>query len=72
MKIGDKVTYDDESVATTDHVGTVVKPTDEELEESKTFDTVGPQHGDVRVEWADGVRYWEHPSYLVVIQEAGA
>jgi len=71
MKIGDRVTYNDETIGDGGS-GTIVEPTAEELEEAKSYESIGPEHGDVRVEWADGVRYWEHPSYLVVIQEAGA
>lgn len=71
MKIGDRVTYD-ESVASPDPVGRVVQPTAEELEEAKEYETIGPNHGDIRVAWDDGARYWEHPSYLVLVREAGS
>ncbi len=69
MKIGDRVTYDDEGVALTDHRGTIVTPTAEEVAQG-LHDEI--DSAAVMVQWDDDVRYWEHPSYLVVIEEAGS
>lgn len=73
MKIGDRVTYDDEPEGT-DMLGTVSEPTTEEIAHAKTYEyPVGPEQGDVVVQWDEGgERTWEDPSDLVVIQKAGA
>ena len=78
MNIGTLVTYDDEDPATTTHVGMVVEPTERELAEiearnaATTDGPIGPENGDVLVEWLEDepYRYWEHPSYLVEVETA--
>lgn len=74
MKIGDRVTYNDEEVTFTDVLGTIAEPTAEEFAdvEKHTREAMGPEFGDVFVVWDDGDRFWEHPSYLVVVREAGS
>lgn len=81
MKIGDRVTYNEPVCHDVGEeqslVGTVVEPTTEDLELARRAYAndaaiLGVEHGDVVVAWDDGERYWEHPSYLVVVREAGA
>lgn len=69
MKIGDRVTYSDEDVDEPSIAGTIVEPTAEELEHAKTYEyPVGPDQGDVMVEWDDDEsRSWEDPSDLTLL-----
>lgn len=70
--IGTRVTYDDEPLDSPEVRGTIVLSTDEEQEYAKTYsDPVGPEHGDVLVQWDDDEldRYWERPSDLQKLDE---
>jgi hypothetical protein len=69
LPVGARVTYDDEpdppQVA-----GVIALPTAAELAHVKTYpDPVGPEHGDVLVDWGDfrADRSWERPMDLRVI-----
>lgn len=67
MKINDRVAYAEDPEAlglATELHGTVVEPTRGDL------DNQGVSAGDVFVEWDDGMRFWEDPASLVIVQIA--
>lgn len=73
INMGDRVAYDygDEVVPSIEDThGTVVEPTELELEAIRSIESLDFE--DVLVEWDDGDRCWEHPSRLVVIEGVGS
>lgn len=78
LPIGTRVTYDDEPRDNPACIGTVRKPTADELAHAKlTYEDegIGPAYGDVIVQW-DGDeawdRSWEKPRDLRVVGQVSA
>lgn len=73
LPVGTRVTYDDEvdlEQKPSDLVGVIAEPTADELEYAQTYgDPVGPEAGDVLVQWGSDEwdRSWEDPRGLQVI-----
>lgn len=65
MKPGTRVYYHDDIV---DEIGVVVQPNNDELRSVQMYadEGMGPEHGDVMVEWPYG-RYWESPNDLTKV-----
>lgn len=71
MNVGQRVTYEDELPGNPEVFGFVVQPTKEELTDAATYEySVGPDHGDILVEWQpvcegeNDTRYWHRPDEL--------
>lgn len=68
MNIGQRVTYEDEPLERPEVIGYVVAPTDIELAYAKKYsDAVGPEYGDIMVQWDEDDptnRAWHQPTEL--------
>lgn len=73
FSVGTRVTYDDEDPANPEITGVIVEPTAEEIAYAATYsDPVGPDAGDVLVDWDDEPkpsRAWTRPGDLIRLPE---